>query len=527
MIELGSTSTDSSLYNSSNDHRQFNDQFDHNLKVKSALEQSPIQESSLQIQNRQSFRLQEQHPVESAVSLISSNDNCRVHLMNDVATSTGQSNWYTKKRSRFGTRPRQQRWIQFRYVLLSVKALLVTVICPHTVLWQRNSFSIWIQFVFLYLLVMISFFLLHGTDPGYLTSEVMARWYNSNNIAINNQGGHILLPVVSSCSNETVGNGFEHQSIRNENEQLDTKNDDSDQNVSRTVVPSQLESSAFVASSSCDENDDCRRKSLINGSKIVKIEENIDSINNELHHLTRRYCSVCTMYPPIRSHHCRQCNQCVASFDHHCYFIGTCIGERNHSLFYCFLMLQMIGFMNCCFIIHSSNVHVFDFLFNNNQQNQKEDTTNLQHENAWLFITRVVVAKLYLYPLTFAALLMAIIHTLLIISNMKTFEFSKGSKHIDYLREVDILDLPFSKGLVYNFYQFFCILPSIKNKKYQNLCSRGYDVIQTVHAIEINARAPPNDIWIPYAWNQPRIDPNKYSEDWYNHPWRNKYWQCC
>ena len=135
----------------------------------------------------------------------------------------------------------------------------------------------------------------------------------------------------------------------------------------------------------------------------------------------RKVCETCGIAPLLRSHHCKTCNKCVATFDHHCSFIGTCIGERNHCRFWWFLSLQWFGFYVCIQTVSTSTA-----------------------VPSWN-VPVLVVAKLYLYPLMFAATIMWIMHTVLMLLNLTTFECGKGPRHIDYLRGTRQMDLPFSK----------------------------------------------------------------------------------
>ncbi|ESK90944.1 palmitoyltransferase pfa4 [Moniliophthora roreri MCA 2997] len=50
-----------------------------------------------------------------------------------------------------------------------------------------------------------------------------------------------------------------------------------------------------------------------------------------------RYCRMCKLYKPPRTHHCRQCNRCVLRMDHHCPWINNCVGHFNYGHFIRFL----------------------------------------------------------------------------------------------------------------------------------------------------------------------------------------------
>lgn len=53
---------------------------------------------------------------------------------------------------------------------------------------------------------------------------------------------------------------------------------------------------------------------------------------------SERYCQICRLIKPRRTHHCRKCGRCVLKFDHHCPWVGGCVGARNHKFFWHFLM---------------------------------------------------------------------------------------------------------------------------------------------------------------------------------------------
>jgi hypothetical protein len=199
----------------------------------------------------------------------------------------------------------------------------------------------------------------------------------------------------------------------------------------------------------------------------------------------RKVCHVCHFAPPLRAHHCRVCNKCIATFDHHCLFIGTCIGERNHCRFWWFVTCQTIGFW-----VYSSTV----------------GTSEL---GIWIFLRHpsvgagtVAAAKCFLYPLTLISTIVWSMHTMFALANLTTFECGKGPRRLDYLRGTQVTDLPFSKGLDTNL-RLFC-------------CQR--DASMTFLTGETK--------WNPIMWQAPgKIV--RDSEDWWEHPWQNKYWSCC
>eukprot|EP01101_Sappina_pedata_P000175 TRINITY_DN1017_c0_g1_i1.p1 TRINITY_DN1017_c0_g1~~TRINITY_DN1017_c0_g1_i1.p1 ORF type:complete len:269 (+),score=56.84 TRINITY_DN1017_c0_g1_i1:468-1274(+) len=46
-----------------------------------------------------------------------------------------------------------------------------------------------------------------------------------------------------------------------------------------------------------------------------------------------KFCQMCQLYKPERSHHCSRCKRCVLKMDHHCPWVNNCVGWRNMKSF--------------------------------------------------------------------------------------------------------------------------------------------------------------------------------------------------
>eukprot|EP00804_Cyclotella_cryptica_P000291 CCRYP_010220-RA/>CCRYP_010220-RA protein AED:0.00 eAED:0.00 QI:57/-1/1/1/-1/0/1/246/329 len=228
----------------------------------------------------------------------------------------------------------------------------------------------------------------------------------------------------------------------------------------------------------------------------------------------RKYCNKCGIHPPLRSHHCNICNACVATFDHHCLFLNTCIGERNHFRFWMFLVLNVAGLNYALEIVSSGHVvKALSWVDSGGGDN----TSHIRLIGALILL----FSKMYLYPILIVTTILLTIHTALALGNSTSFEFGKAAGHIDYLRGTRMMDFPFSAGVCNNIRIFFRrddlshLLHARCNKEICRKVHRDEDQFQLFDMG-----------WAPIAWKMPTFI-DRDSEEWWNHPWQNKYWSCC
>jgi palmitoyltransferase len=60
----------------------------------------------------------------------------------------------------------------------------------------------------------------------------------------------------------------------------------------------------------------------------------------------RRYCKMCNVWKPDRTHHCSVCNRCILNMDHHCPWINNCVGFYNRKFF-----IQLLGYVYITLLI--------------------------------------------------------------------------------------------------------------------------------------------------------------------------------
>lgn len=59
----------------------------------------------------------------------------------------------------------------------------------------------------------------------------------------------------------------------------------------------------------------------------------------------RRYCKMCNVWKPDRTHHCSICNRCILNMDHHCPWINNCVGFYNRKFF-----MQLLLYAYTCLL---------------------------------------------------------------------------------------------------------------------------------------------------------------------------------
>ena len=432
------------------------------------------------------------------------------------------------------------RTVIIRYIVLATIAMLFTLTCPgNTQLWIHSSSSstdhvvnqddddtttiqhyMVIQLFLAYITSITMFVMVHYSNPGVLTKEIM---------------DHVV--------------HFEEQ------QQLNSDNDNN--NEVTTDDPNLIEMTRLSSAGSRDDYPPEDRNEIVSNDNVAVAATTTPIIRTSTNHITttnrttsgmnlidhvveddnddtvsllwmgtnpttttkppppqcrrrRKYCVTCHIQPLIRSHHCQICQHCVATFDHHCIFMGVCIGERNRNRFYIFLLCQTIGFYLCTRIMATSSYGFTTILF----PITTTTASSMNHKRYLYYfdVARVVFAKVYIYPLTLVAFIMLALHTFLVITNLTTFECTIGPKRLDYLQNTEeTMDLPFYRGIVPNIY-LYC--------KSDDLCN-GNRSCELGRRRSIQQRP-----WIPIVWEQPGPI-IRDSPDWWNHPWKNKYWSCC
>jgi hypothetical protein len=383
----------------------------------------------------------------------------------------------SKSKSKANTKAKQQsknkeeEWEELvAYLAFAVLATVFTMTCPgHTDLWlttavtatnsESSSTAIlstlnWLllsRAVVSYVVTIFAYFRLQGSDPGYLDSRIL---------------------------NE-LGDGY---NSRGEGEEEEEEKDQAAQDIQVERI---LAVSGAPSTSSTSFSPSLRFRRTVPGGGDFSANGDknaAETVPIGYRSTRRRICRTCQIAPPLRAHHCKKCNRCVATFDHHCDFVGTCIGERNRCRFWWFLAAQTVSFWQCLALVESSSIDCFSLY-----------TTGF----SWK-VLRVCLAKLYLYPLTAAAVAMLLIHTVWAVSNTTTFEWSR-SQHLEYLQGFLPMDWPFSRGIRQNLC-FFCIVPSRND---DDNCQQVKVVVAGGSSSSSRSKKTAT-AWKPTIWQAPR-----------------------
>ena len=102
----------------------------------------------------------------------------------------------------------------------------------------------------------------------------------------------------------------------------------------------------------------------------------------------RRFCVICRVCKPRRSHHCGRCNCCILNMHYHCVWVDNCIGFYNRKfymilLFYfCCIILffdfSAFYYVTICYIIILVFTYLFIRLYKKNLTLVLNNSTNVE-----------------------------------------------------------------------------------------------------------------------------------------------------
>lgn len=130
----------------------------------------------------------------------------------------------------------------------------------------------------------------------------------------------------------------------------------------------------------------------------------------------RRYCKVCNVWKPDRTHHCSSCNRCVLNMDHHCPWISNCVGFYNRKYF---MQLLIYSVANLIFTV----AHAVYYLIT--ESTLPDDEVELaNYESGFRAIANIYVCVMVFVglALVFALIPFVQFHFRLVLKNSTTIE---------------------------------------------------------------------------------------------------------
>ena len=80
----------------------------------------------------------------------------------------------------------------------------------------------------------------------------------------------------------------------------------------------------------------------------------------------KRYCLLCQVFKPERTHHCSICNLCILNMDHHCPWVDNCIGFYNKKFFIQLLCYFLLTSICLCFTYFPYSYDVIKKIYDKN-----------------------------------------------------------------------------------------------------------------------------------------------------------------
>ena len=77
----------------------------------------------------------------------------------------------------------------------------------------------------------------------------------------------------------------------------------------------------------------------------------------------KRYCLLCQVFKPERTHHCSICNLCILNMDHHCPWVDNCIGFYNKKFFIQLLCYFFLTSFCLCIIYIPYSIDIIKLIY--------------------------------------------------------------------------------------------------------------------------------------------------------------------
>ena len=125
----------------------------------------------------------------------------------------------------------------------------------------------------------------------------------------------------------------------------------------------------------------------------------------------KRYCLICQVFKPERTHHCSICNLCILNMDHHCPWVDNCIGFYNKKFFIQLLCYFLLASLSLCFTYFPYSISIIKALY-------KGDKKEIFDEYNYIFLgNNIILLGFSIVDFNFLKF-----HIKLIYSNLTTIE---------------------------------------------------------------------------------------------------------
>ena len=129
----------------------------------------------------------------------------------------------------------------------------------------------------------------------------------------------------------------------------------------------------------------------------------------------KRYCLLCQVFKPERTHHCSICNLCILNMDHHCPWVDNCIGFYNKKFFIQLLCYFLLISFGLCIIYVPYSYDIIILMY----KMHKKEILDKRMENKCYFY---LINNILLIAFTIIDFNFLKFHVKLIKSNLTTIE---------------------------------------------------------------------------------------------------------
>ena len=127
----------------------------------------------------------------------------------------------------------------------------------------------------------------------------------------------------------------------------------------------------------------------------------------------KRYCLLCQVFKPERTHHCSVCNICILNMDHHCPWVDNCIGFYNKKFFIQLLFYFFLTSFSFCITYIPYSIDIIKIII----KTYGKGNLNVVYKNFLILLNNIILLGFSVVDFNFLKF-----HIKLISSNLTTIE---------------------------------------------------------------------------------------------------------